>query len=66
MADPLADGPEDEKDIARSDKEARKEHEQAQAEKGTKRGGGRRQRRPRQDYLMDTRYEPYMDYSRRE
>ena len=38
MADLLADGPEDEKDIARSEKEARKEHEQAQAKKGTKQG----------------------------
>jgi len=47
MADPLADEPEDEKDIARSEKEARKEHEQAQAKKGTKRGGGGRQRRPK-------------------
>ena len=33
MADPLADGPEDEKEIARSEKEARKKFEQAQAKK---------------------------------
>ena len=68
MADPLADGPEDEKEIARSEKEARKEFEQAQAKKSTKRGGGSdgRQRRSRQDYNWDMRYYPYIDYGRRE
>jgi len=65
ITDPLADGPEDEKEIARSEKEARKEFEQAKAKKSAKRGGGR-QRSSRQDYNRDMRFDPYTDYGRRE
>ena len=65
MADPLADGPEDEKDIARSEKEAWIGLERAQAKKDYGRGGGGKgkQKRMRQ---MKHRYEPYADYGRRE
>jgi len=68
MADPLADRPEDEKEIARSEKEARKEYKQAQAKKSAKRGGGSsgRQRRSRQDFNRDMRFDLYTDYGRRE
>ena len=66
MADPLADGAEDEKDIARSEKEALKEQEIANAKKAPKRGGGRF-RKPRQDYQQQSyRFEPYNDFGRRE
>ena len=41
MADPLANGPEDEKEIARSEKEeALKEQEKAHVKKAPKHGGG--------------------------
>ena len=66
MADPLADGPEDEKDIARLEKEALKEQERANVKKAPKRGGGRF-RKPRQDYQQQSyRFEPYNDFGRRE
>ena len=68
MADPLADGPDDEKEIARSEKEAQKEQEWAQAKKGAKRGGGGGKfRRSRQDHLQrDYRFDLYNDFGRRE
>ena len=68
MANPLADGPEDEKEIARSEKEALKGQERANAKKVPKRGGGK-SRKPRQDYHQQNpsfRYEPYNDFGRRE
>jgi len=66
MADPLADGAEDEKDIARSEKEALKEQEIANAKKAPKRGGGRF-RKPRQDYQQRSyQFEPYNDFGWRE
>ena len=65
MADPLADGPEDEKEIKRCEKEAQKDLERAQAKKSYRRGGGGggKQRRMRQ---VEQRYDPYGDYGRRE
>ena len=69
MADPLADGPEDEKEIARSEKEAQKEQEQSQVKRGAKRGGGGgggKFRRPRQDHHREYRFDPYPEYGRRE
>ena len=74
VADHLADGPEDEKEIARSE-EVQKEQERAQAKRGAKHGGGGgggggggKQRRSRQDHMRDYRFDPYMttDYGRRE
>ena len=68
MADPLADGPEDEKEIARSEKEALKKQERANAKKVPKRGGGGKSRKPRQDYHQRNpsyRYEPYNDFGKR-
>jgi len=66
MADPLADGPDDEKEIARLEKQAQKDLERAQAEKGSYRrggGGGGKQRWMRQ---VDFRYDPYGDHGKRE
>ena len=66
MADPLADGPDDEKEIARSKKEAQKEQERAQAKKGAKRGGGKFGRSRQDHFQRDYRFDPYNDFSRRE
>ena len=66
MADPLADGPEDKKEIARSEKEALKEQERANVKKAPKCGDGRF-RKSRQDYQQRSyRFEPYSDFGRRE
>jgi len=52
MANPLADGPEDEDEIARSEKEALKEQERAHAKKAPQHGGGGKFRKSRQDYYQ--------------
>jgi len=62
MAHPLADGPEDEKDITISEKEAQRDLERAQAKKGYGGGKGKKKR------MRQTKhhYELYGDYGRRE
>jgi len=59
-------GPDDEKEITRSEKEAQKDLERAQAKKGSYRQGGGGGGKQRRMWQVDFRYNPYGDYGKRE